>query len=97
MKLLRYGSERFERAIDSGGIVGLLVTVGAVFLAVGACCVSVIAPASYFGDKYECGYAARNAGVETKFVKNHLFSWDCYVMVDGQWVPIDKWRGDADD
>jgi len=47
-------------------------------------------------DESECRYAATNASVETKFVENHFFSWQCYVSVDGKWIPIDKWRGDSD-
>lgn len=50
----------------------------------------------YYADRSECSYAATNAGVRTKFVKNHLFSWRCYVMVDGGWIPIDRWRGDSE-
>lgn len=48
-------------------------------------------------DESECRYAATNASVETKFVQNHIWSWQCYVSVDGKWIPIDKWRGDSDD
>ena len=48
----------------------------------------------YYSDKYECGFAQENSGTKTKFVKNHIFSWDCFVQVDGNWIPIDKWRGD---
>lgn len=57
---------------------------------------TVVAIPSYYSDRAECSYAARNSGEETRFVKNHLLSWDCYVRVDGRWVPIDKWRGDSE-
>lgn len=50
----------------------------------------------FYSDRNECGYVRRNAGVETKFVKNHAYSWDCFVMVDGRWIPLDKWRGDSE-
>jgi hypothetical protein len=45
------------------------------------------------GTAYECRYTARNANVETKFVRNNLISSDCYVRIGDGWIPIDRWRG----
>lgn len=69
----------------------------AIIVIVLACVLGGISTGMYYSDRAECSYAATNAGVQTKFVKNHLLSWDCYVIVDGEWIPIDKWRGDSDD
>lgn len=47
----------------------------------------------WVSDRYECAKAAENADVQTKFVDNHFYSWDCYVKVGDNWIPFDKWRG----
>lgn len=70
----------------------------AIVIAVVVLIAGVIVPTwSYYSDRAECSYAGRNSGAATKFVKNHIYSWDCYVSVDGRWIPIDKWRGDSED
>lgn len=68
-------------------IIGLLAVVAALLCAVGV--------PSFYSERYECGQIPINTGTETKFVKNHILSWDCYVKVDDKWIPLDKWRGDA--
>jgi len=57
----------------------------------------IIVTIYFYSDRYECSAVSRNTGVHTKFVKNHLFSWDCFVAVDGGWIPIGKWRGVSTD
>lgn len=74
------------------GLGRLVAAVVAMFAALAA----VIVTISFYSDRYECSAVSRNTAVTTKFVKNHLFSWDCFVNVGGTWIPLDKWRGVSD-
>lgn len=58
--------------------------------------ICAIAVPAFYSDTYECEQITVNTGTETKFAKNHILSWDCYVSVDGKWIPADKWRGDEE-
>lgn len=83
---------RNKRRAIADGCLSVFLFIGAIVVLIGGL-ISVVEVPSYYSDKNECRYAQRNSGNETKFVKNHILSWDCYVKVDGKWIPIDKWRG----
>lgn len=79
-----------EKIPDEAQIVAVFISA---IIAVIAGFTFAIRTATYNSDENECGYASVNAGVTTKFVRNSYWSWECYVMLDGKYVPIDKWRG----
>ncbi len=45
----------------------------------------------YWGDSSTCSRDAFITGNETKMV-GPVFNYDCYIKVDDNWIPRDKWR-----
>lgn len=41
----------------------------------------------------KCSKWSQTTGYETKYVNIGYGDWDCYGLVDGKWIPIDRIRG----
>lgn len=67
--------------------LGLVTAIVAVI----CCCVCGGSGIDYASVQYDCGQLRMNTGHETKF--NHsLFSPTCYIKINGEWMPVDKWQ-----
>lgn len=70
---------------------GMVVIIIACVIGVLALCCGIGMPLDYANSKYECRVLAESTSNEVQFVDRFPWTWHCYVKVNDQWVPYEKW------
>lgn len=73
---------------DFGGAI--IATVFAIVSVL--CLVCSIGGLSWHGDHVSCLRLSEQTGYQTRMAGN-MFSGECYINVDGKWMPADRYRG----